>query len=61
VTGLLVDPLDAAAIADAMARLLADPDMRQRMGRAGRLRAETSFRWGAVAQRIVPGLMDGPA
>jgi glycosyltransferase involved in cell wall biosynthesis len=34
--GLLVTPDDAAALAGALARLLADPELRARLGRAGR-------------------------
>ncbi|OJW28115.1 MAG: glycosyltransferase family 1 protein [Rhodospirillales bacterium 69-11] len=38
-TGLLVPPADAAALADALGRLARDPDLRARMGAAGRRRA----------------------
>ena len=45
VTGVLVPPRDSEAIADALIRLLRDPDLRERMGRAGqeRVRAEYSI------------------
>jgi glycosyltransferase involved in cell wall biosynthesis len=36
VNGLLVEPRDAAALAEALARLLGDVDLRLRMGQAGR-------------------------
>lgn len=36
--GLLVEARDAAALAEALARLLAEPELRQRMGRRGRER-----------------------
>jgi len=38
VTGLLVPPDDPARLAEAMVKLLADADLRQRMGQAGRER-----------------------
>jgi glycosyltransferase involved in cell wall biosynthesis len=37
-TGLLVPPGDSTALADALLRLLRDPEMRRRMGEAGRAR-----------------------
>lgn len=42
-TGLLVPVRDAARLADAIERLLADPELRTRMGRAGRALAEERF------------------
>lgn len=42
-TGLLVPPRDAQALADAIARLAGDADLRQRLGRAGRRLAENEF------------------
>jgi glycosyltransferase involved in cell wall biosynthesis len=39
-TGLLVEPEDAAALADALVRLLADPELAARMGAAARTAAE---------------------
>jgi len=41
--GLLVPPQDAAALADAIRRLLEDPQLRTRMGMAARARAEREF------------------
>ncbi len=46
--GLLVPPRDAVALADALKRLLENPDLCQRMGAAGRLRAEREFGQDAV-------------
>ena len=43
VTGLVVPPADPPALAAAIGRLLADPDLRQRMGQAGRARAAAEF------------------
>jgi glycosyltransferase involved in cell wall biosynthesis len=51
-TGLLVPPGDAGALAAAMARLLADGDLRARMGEAGRRRFERGFSAAAVIGRI---------
>lgn len=42
-TGLLVPVRDADALATAIRRLVGDPVLRQRMGRAGRARAERDF------------------
>jgi len=43
VTGLLVPPRDSTALADAIERLLRDPELCERMGRAGRQLAEREF------------------
>ena len=43
VTGLLVPPESATALADALVTLLADPELRLRMGEAGRRRVEELF------------------
>jgi glycosyltransferase involved in cell wall biosynthesis len=42
-TGLMVPPRDAAAFADALARLLENPALRNRMGSAARRRVTTLF------------------
>ena len=42
-TGLLVEPGDAESLAAALRRLLADPGLRERFGRAGRARFEEQF------------------
>lgn len=43
-TGYLVRPGDSAGLADALSSLLADPGLRQRMGKAGRQRVDPAFR-----------------
>lgn len=43
--GLLTEPGDARALADAMARLIADPEQRRRLGDAGRQRVREDFRF----------------
>lgn len=48
-TGLLVDPSDGPALADAIRRVLADPDLGRRLGAAGR-DAVGAFTWEAVAE-----------
>jgi glycosyltransferase involved in cell wall biosynthesis len=42
-TGLLVEPGDDAALADALTRLLDDGELRRRLGEAGRARARAEF------------------
>ncbi len=51
-TGLLVPPEDPAALAAAMRKLAGDPDLRLRLGGAGRARAET-FNWPNIADQYV--------
>ena len=43
VTGLLVPPADAVALADALERLIHDPELGSRMGRAGRVKVLREF------------------
>jgi phosphatidylinositol alpha-1,6-mannosyltransferase len=50
-TGLLVDPTDHVAVADAIADLLLDPDMRKRLGEAGRARAK-KLSWAHMAEQV---------
>jgi len=49
-TGRLVPEKDPAALAAAVNQLLADDDLRQRMGDAGRRRVEEELNWGAIAR-----------
>ncbi len=51
-SGILVHPEDPAQLAEALTRLLADPDLRARMGRAGRAFAEEQFSFPVFASRI---------
>ncbi len=53
VDGLLVNPDDPAAMADAMATLVTDAPRRLRMGHAGRQRIENGHSWDAVARQIL--------
>jgi glycosyltransferase involved in cell wall biosynthesis len=52
VEGLLVPPKDPAAVADALEDLLADPELREKMGRAARRRFETEFTADIVAEKV---------
>jgi phosphatidyl-myo-inositol dimannoside synthase len=58
-TGVLVRrPTEAGDVARAIGDLLADPGLRARMGRAGRLRAEASFDYDVLAPRLAGSLGD---
>jgi glycosyltransferase involved in cell wall biosynthesis len=54
VTGILVPPGDSEALGDALLRLLLDPDLRARMGQAGRERVRSEF----TVDRIVAQTLD---
>jgi glycosyltransferase involved in cell wall biosynthesis len=49
----VVAPGDAAALHNALARLLADPERRDRMAAAARAAAETTYSWDAIAKRTL--------
>jgi phosphatidyl-myo-inositol dimannoside synthase len=51
VTGLLVDPTDHLAVANALTNLLLDHERAESLGRAGELRAQ-ALAWPKVAQRV---------
>jgi glycosyltransferase involved in cell wall biosynthesis len=51
-TGLLVQPGDVTALASAIDRLLSDPDLRTRMGVAGRQRWGREFEIGRMISRV---------
>ncbi len=52
-TGFLVPPADPAALAHAIAKLAADPDLRQRMGSNGRQRVAEKFNIRTMVDRIM--------
>jgi glycosyltransferase involved in cell wall biosynthesis len=51
--GILVEAENPTAHAAAILRLLRDPALRERMGRAGRKLVETHFNWPAMEQRLL--------
>jgi glycosyltransferase involved in cell wall biosynthesis len=51
--GVLIDPSDVDALRGAIDHLLADDDERERLGTAGRVRAETEFTWRKTAEALV--------
>jgi len=51
-TGLLVDPQDTDAVAEAIIRLLDHPEEAERMGRQGRERVLAELQWPIVARNI---------
>jgi glycosyltransferase involved in cell wall biosynthesis len=52
-TGLTVPPSDVDALAQAVAKLLGDTELRQRLGEAGRLRASAQFSKAGLARRLL--------
>lgn len=56
-TGLLVDPTDPRAVADALIRLLEDPALAARLGAAGAARAR-ELAWPHVAARVQDVLLE---
>lgn len=60
-TGLLVNPGDPAAVADAVVSILTDRVYAARLGRAGRERVDRELTWDAMAssaRRIIEDLLD---
>lgn len=51
VTGVLVDPESPAQLADALRDLIADPEQRRRLGRAGQVRLAARF---GIEQNLAP-------
>jgi glycosyltransferase involved in cell wall biosynthesis len=63
-TGLLVPPSDVDALTSMLLRALGDPDLRARVGAAGRTRALDNFTWRRTALGTVEhyrALLDGHA
>ena len=59
-TGLLIDPEDIGGFADAMSRLLANPEYRAKLGHAAHQRCREIFDWQVVA-RNWNSLLHGPS
>ncbi len=57
-TALLVEPDDPDALVEAIVRLVDDPSLRDRLGRAARAQAERSHTWRRNAERLLGALSD---
>jgi glycosyltransferase involved in cell wall biosynthesis len=57
VTGMLVDPLDELAVAEAITTLLLDPELAGRLGAAGRVRAR-EHAWPVIVERVQSVLLE---
>jgi len=60
-TGLLVPPRDVPALRAAVERLLGDPELRERLGAAGRAQARERFGWDGVIERTLAVYRDALA
>jgi glycosyltransferase involved in cell wall biosynthesis len=58
VTGWVVPPCDEDALAEAILRLCADPELRRSMGRQARIDAETAHSWEHTARRLEQVLVE---
>jgi glycosyltransferase involved in cell wall biosynthesis len=56
VDALLVDPADPAALGAAVLALQREPELRERLGRAGRATAEAHWSWDEQVRRVVAAL-----
>lgn len=52
-TGLIIEPGNAAQLADRIVELAADPDLRERLGRAGRAYVCANHTWADNARQII--------
>ena len=52
-TGLLVEPDDPDALAEAISRILSDPDVARRLGENGRKRVERELNWREFTQQML--------
>jgi glycosyltransferase involved in cell wall biosynthesis len=52
-TGLLVDPGNVSSLAEALRKLLSNPELRTSMGKAGRQRVLDHFSWNRVANSLL--------
>ncbi|WP_052401546.1 glycosyltransferase family 4 protein [Muricoccus aerilatus] len=59
-TGLVCDGADPAAVAEALARLLGDEELRRRLGAAAAARVRRDLNWEAVLPRYLRLLGTGP-
>jgi glycosyltransferase involved in cell wall biosynthesis len=57
-TGLLVPPRDSKALAEALQRLILKPELRERMGRAGRQRVLSDFRPEVIWEELYQSYLD---
>jgi glycosyltransferase involved in cell wall biosynthesis len=51
--GLLAPPSDVTALAQGILRLIGDPELRRRLGEAGRRAAETTYAWAEDRRRFL--------
>lgn len=57
-TGLVVPPRDPTALRAALERLLADEELRRRLGATGRERAQERFSWDVTTGALVRAYAD---